>query len=81
MKKNRSYRKFEPQQAKIEELEKSSPRFKRIFSEYEAMSEDLWELENHEHSGIPDDLLNSIRLQTNYLEDEIEDWLFEAEED
>ncbi|GGG66748.1 hypothetical protein [Epilithonimonas arachidiradicis] len=75
---NRPYRKFLPQQKKIEELEKSSSRFKRIYSEYETMSDELWDLESSETTeSIPDDFINAIKLQTTYLEDEIEDWLIE----
>jgi len=75
---NRPYRKFLPQQEKIEELEKSSSRFKRIYSEYELMSDELWDLESSESTeSIPDDFINAIKLQTSYLEDEIQDWLIE----
>ncbi|MEN2436056.1 hypothetical protein AAH994_11620 [Weeksellaceae bacterium A-14] len=77
MKTNRPYRKFMPQQKKIEELEKSSTRFRRIYSEYEIMSEELWNLENAEGPSVPDDFINAIQLQTSYLEDEISDWLIE----
>ncbi len=76
---NRPYRKFLPQQKKIEELEKSSSRFKRIYSEYELMADELWNLESSETTeSIPDDFINAIKLQTSYLEDEIEDWLIET---
>lgn len=71
----RKYRKFTPQQKKIEDLEKQSPRFKRIYSEYELMSDELWNLENSDISNIPDDFLNAVKLQTEYLEEEIDDWL------
>ncbi|WP_379968669.1 hypothetical protein [Epilithonimonas sp. UC225_85] len=75
---NRPYRKFLPQQDKIEELEKSSSRFKRIYSEYELMSDELWDMESSETAeSIPDDFINAIKLQTSYLEDEIQDWLIE----
>ncbi|MCG2794144.1 MAG: hypothetical protein L6262_11430 [Weeksellaceae bacterium] len=73
---NRPYRKFQPQQKKIEELEKSSSRFKRIYSEYELMSDELWDMESNQTSeSIPDDFINAIKLQTSFLEDEIQDWL------
>lgn len=73
---NRPYRKFLPQQEKIEELEKSNSRFKRIYSEYELMSDELWDLESSESTeSVPDDFINAIKLQTSYLEEEIEDWL------
>lgn len=71
------YRKFQLQQNKIENLERSSPRFKRIFSEYQAMSDDLWELENSREENVPDDFIDAIKLQASYLEDEIEDWLLD----
>lgn len=75
---SRPYRKFLPQQKKIEELEKSSSRFKRIYSEYETMSDELWDLESSDNTeSIPDDFINAIKLQTSYLEDEIQDWLIE----
>ena len=73
---NRPYRKFLPQQKKIEELEKSNSRFKRIYSEYELMSDELWDLESSESTeSVPDDFINAIKLQTSFLEEEIEDWL------
>ena len=75
---NRPYRKFKPQQDKIEKLEKSSPRFKRVYSEYELMSNELWDLENTDTSTIPDDFLEAIKLQTEYSEEEIDDWLLGA---
>lgn len=70
-----------PQQAKIEELEKNSPRFKRIFSEYEVMTDELWNLENSDSVSIPDDFINAIKQQTEYLEDEIGDWLLQNNDD
>lgn len=76
----RSYRKFKHQKEKIEKLESQSPRFKRIYSEYELMSDELWNLENSDVSNIPDDFLNAVKLQTEYLEDEIDDWLIDGEE-
>lgn len=72
-----SYRKFKPQQKKIEELERNNPRFKRIFSEYEMMTDELWNLENSDMSDVPDDFINAVKLQTEYLEDEIDDWLLD----
>lgn len=75
----KKYRKFTPQQQKIEALEKESPRFKRIYSEYELMSDELWNLENSDISNIPDDFLNAVKLQTEYLEEEIDDWLLNLE--
>lgn len=81
MSNTKRYRKFLPQQKKIEELEKTSPRFRRVYTEYESMSEDLWTLENSETSDIPEDFLDAIKLQTSYLEDEIEDWLIDEQDE
>lgn len=74
---SKPYRKFQLQQNKIENLERSSPRFKRIYSEYQTMSDDLWELENSVEDNVPDDFIEAIKLQASYLEDEIEDWLLD----
>ena len=70
-------RKFKPFQKKIEALEKQSPRFKRVITEYETMSEELWNLEHTDVTNIPDDFLDAIKLQTEYLKEEIDDWLLE----
>ncbi len=66
-----------PQQKRIEELERTNARFKRIYDEYETMSEELWNLESSGEIPVTDDFINSVKLQTSYLEDEIEDWLIE----
>ncbi|MCZ2083523.1 MULTISPECIES: hypothetical protein [unclassified Kaistella] len=76
----RPYRKFMPQQKKIEELEKNSPRFKRVYTEYELMADQLWDLENTDTTNIPDDFMEAIKLQTEYLEEEIDDWLLDNPE-
>ncbi|MGX9987197.1 hypothetical protein [Soonwooa purpurea] len=75
MKKRPNYRKFQPQLKRIEELEKNNSAFKRIYSEYELMSTELWEIENDEKNSIPDDFINAIQLQAEYLEEEINNWL------
>lgn len=75
----RPYRKFVPQQKKIDALEKNSPRFKRVYSEYELMSDELWNLENSKEANIPDDFLEALQVQTDCLEVEIDDWLLEDE--
>lgn len=75
MKTPRHYRKFDLQQNKIAALEKASPRFKRVYDEYTSMSDDLWDLETSDATPVADDFINAIKLQTSYLEDEIEDWL------
>ncbi len=71
------YRKFNTQKKKIEELEQNSPRFKRIYSEYEIMADELWNLENSDVTTVPDDFIDAVKLQTEYLKDEIEDWLLD----
>ena len=75
----KTYRKFTPQQKKIEELEKNSPRFKRVYAEYEIMSAELWNLENTDINNIPDDFIDAIKLQTECLEEEVGDWLIEKD--
>lgn len=80
MKTNNPYRKFQGQQSKIENLEKTNSRFKRIYSEYELMSDELWNLETSDEEGLPDDFINSIKIQTNFLEEEIEDWLHHSDQ-
>ena len=74
---HRPYRKFTPQQKKIEELERNSPRFKRVYAEYEMMSDELWNIENTDTTDIPDAFIEAIKVQTEYLEDEVGDWLLE----
>ncbi len=72
-----SFRKFRNLQQKIEDLEKNSPRFKRVYSEYETMSDELWDLENNDTTNVPDDFLDAVKIQTEYLEHEIDDWLLD----
>lgn len=74
----RPYRKFKPQQARIEELEKINPRFRRVYSEYELMTDQLYDLENSTVDSIPDVFIEVVQLQTEFLEDEIGDWLQNA---
>ena len=64
----KTYRKFTPQQKKIEELEKNSPRFKRVYAEYEIMSAELWNLENTDINNIPDDFIDAIKLRRSLFE-------------
>lgn len=73
----RPYRKFTPLKKKIEDLEKNSPRFKRIFSEYELMSDELYTMETSETSNVPDDFIDAVKLQTEFLEEEIDGWLIQ----
>ncbi|WP_312902492.1 hypothetical protein [Chryseobacterium taichungense] len=75
MKSQNKYRKFQLQQKNIEALERENSRFKRVYSEYENMSEELWNLENSNNEPVPDDFINAMILQASYLENEIEDWL------
>lgn len=77
MKSQNKYRKFQLQQKNIEALEKENTRFKRVYSEYENMSDELWNLENKEGDPIPDDFINAMVMQTSYLEEEIEGWLIQ----
>ncbi|SDQ29066.1 hypothetical protein SAMN05421664_0998 [Chryseobacterium soldanellicola] len=80
MERQNKYRKFQLQQKNIEVLEKENSRFKRVYSEYENMSNELWDMENSKGEPVPDDFINAMLLQTSYLEDEIEDWLIQFNE-
>lgn len=77
MKRQNKYRKFQLQQQNIEALERENTRFKRVYSEYENMSNELWNLENSSGEPVPDDFINAMIVQTSYLEEEIEDWLIQ----
>lgn len=74
-KNQRSLQRFSPLKQKISELKKNNSRFKRVYKEYEFMSEELWTLENSTEVSVSDDFLNAVNAQTNYLEEEIEGWL------
>ena len=75
MKTPRSYRKFQFQQDKIRNLEENSPRFKRIYTEFENLSDEIWDIETGDRDSVPDDFMMALQLQTNFLEDEIDNWL------
>ena len=75
MKTPRSYRKFQFQQDKIRNLEEKSPRFKRIYTEFENLSDEIWDIETGDRDSVPDDFMMALQLQTNDLEDEIDNWL------
>jgi len=76
MNKRNPYRKFQgATRPNSQTWKKPDSRFKRVYDEYALMSEELWNLETTEGEGLPDDFINSIILQTSYLEEEIEDWL------
>lgn len=77
MKSQNKYRKFQLQQQNIEALERENTRFKRVYSEYENMSNELWNIESSTGEPVPDDFINAMILQTSYLEEEIEDWLIQ----
>ena len=70
-----SYRKFQFQQDKIRNLEEKSPRFKRIYTEFENLSDEIWDIETGDRDSVPDDFMMALQLQTNFLEDEIDNWL------
>ncbi len=45
------------------------------------MSDELWNLEHSDVTNIPDDFIDAVKLQTEYLEEEIGDWLIEKNTD
>ena len=75
MKTPRSYRKFQFQQDKIRNLEEKSPRFKRIYTEFENLSDEIWDIETGDRDSVPEKKKIELKLQTNFLEDEIDNWL------
>lgn len=75
MKTPRSYRKFQFKQEKIKDLEEHNPRFKRIYTEFENLSDEIWEIEIGDKADVPDDFMYALKIQTNFLEDEIDQWL------
>ena len=75
MKTPRSYRKFQFQQDKIRNLDEKSPRFNRIYTEFENLSDEIWDIETGDRDSVPDDFMMALQLQTNFLEDEIDNWL------
>ena len=68
-------RRFLPLKKKIADLKKNNSRFKKVFREYELMSKELWDFETSPEIAVSDDFLDAINLQTDYLEQEIENWL------
>lgn len=77
----RPYRRFKPMAKEISLLKKNNSRFRRVFREYEMISEELWSLENSEKVSVSDDFLSALQQQTYFLEEEIEDWLLPSTED
>ena len=75
MKTPRPYRKFQFKQEKIKDLEEHNPRFKRVYSEFENLSDEIWEIETGDRASVPDDFMFALKMQTNWLEDEIDRWL------
>ena len=75
MKTPRTYRKFQYKQEKIKDLEEHNPRFKRIYSEFENLSDEISDIETGDRASVPDDFMFALQLQTHYLEDEIDHWL------
>ena len=75
MKNKRTSQRFSPLKQKISELKKNNSRFKKVYREYERMSDELWNLETSPEIAVSDDFLNAINAQTNFLEEEIDGWL------
>ncbi|WP_027376777.1 hypothetical protein [Kaistella palustris] len=71
------FRKFSPKQKEIEELEKKCPKFKRIYSEYELINDELWTVQTDSAHSIPDDFVEAMKIQSDYLEHAIDDLLLE----
>lgn len=72
MKNQRPYRKFKFVPKKIDELDEKDHSFRRIFSEYECLTDELWSLQNTEDASVTDDFLEAVLLQKDFLEETIE---------
>ncbi len=75
MKSQNPYRKFDATNAEVQTLLVKNARFKRMYDEYNQLSENLWNLEQSEGESLTDDFLNYIKVQTSYLENELQDIL------
>jgi len=75
MKSQNPYQKFDAKHVELQTLLQENPRFKRMYDEYDHLSENLWNLEQSEGESITDEFLNYIKVQTNYLEAELEDFI------
>lgn len=69
------YRKFQIRKKEIKNLEENNPRFRRVFSEFEDIADEIREIENGNRATVPDDFLFALQLQKNCLEEEIDEWL------
>ena len=77
MKLNKRYRTPSFQKRKIEDLEESLIRFKRMYVEYEQVSDELKTAETSEEVSMPDDFIDAIKIQKDFLQNEIYNWLKE----
>lgn len=75
MKSQNPYRKFDATKAEVQTLLVKNAKFKRMYDEYNQLSENLWNLEQSEGESLTDDFLNYIKVQTSYLENELQDIL------
>lgn len=75
MKKRPAYRNSFLKIQKIEELEKTNARFKRVYSEYQLINDEIKQMELDDNASVPDDFLDAMQLQSSCLEDEIKIWL------
>lgn len=66
------YKKFDPAKAEMQTLLEENSKFKRMYDEYDHLSENLWNLEQSEGESVTDEFINYIKAQTAYLETEIE---------
>ncbi len=75
MKASIPYSKFQKMTNEIKDLEKTNPRFKRVFSEFEEIVYEIWEIETGNRAAVPDDFIFALKLQKKCLEEEIDEWL------
>lgn len=49
--------------------------------EFENLSDEIWDIETGSREAVPDDFMDALQLQTNYLEQEIDEWLENPEKE
>lgn len=68
-------KKFQAHQEEVETLLEKNSRFNRIYKEYDHLQGELYHLENAEGAVLTDDFMNYLKVQTLYLEEQIEEFL------
>lgn len=67
--------KFQDCKEKIREMEEHNPRFRRVYSEFNAIVEEIRQMKRDSEDSVPDDFWWALETQKALLEEEIEHWL------